>query len=166
MPDLRTCAQYCIAAALIAVAIGGSVSARAQDRAPEVDAGVYPNRPIHIVVPFPAGGPTDILSRIVAKEMTASWGQPVVVENRPGADTAIGAEVVAKADPDGYTVLVHSSSYTITPSTYPNAPYDTLRDLTGITPLAFLPQVVVISPGSAFPRCRISCAPRRQSRVR
>src|SRR5215469_9902998 len=71
MPDLTARAQCCIAGALIAVAIGGSVSARAQN----VDTSAYPNRPIHIVVPFPAGGPTDILSRIVAKEMTASWGR-------------------------------------------------------------------------------------------
>jgi len=134
MPDLRTCAQYCIAAALIAVAIGGSVSARAQDRAPEVDAGVYPNRPIHIVVPFPAGGPTDILSRIVAKEMTASWGQPVVVENRPGADTAIGAEVVAKADPDGYTLLAAmDSTMVLNPLVKKELPYDPFRDFEPIS---------------------------------
>src|SRR6516225_3008961 len=134
MPDLRTCAQCCIAAALIAVAIGGSVSARAQDRAPEVDAGVYPNRPIHIVVPFPAGGPTDILSRIVAKEMTASWGQPVMIENRPGADTAIGAEVVAKADPDGYTLLAAmDSTMVLNPLVKKELPYDPFRDFEPIS---------------------------------
>jgi len=133
MPDLRTCARCCIAA-LIAVAIGVSVSARAQDRAPDVDAGAYPNRPIHIVVPFPAGGPTDILSRIVAKEMTASWGQPVVVENRPGADTAIGAEVVAKADPDGYTLLAAmDSTMVLNPLVKKELPYDPFRDFEPIS---------------------------------
>ena len=133
MPDRRTCAQGCIAA-LIAVAIGAGVSTRAQDRAPDADAGAYPNRPIHIVVPFPAGGPTDILSRIVAKEMTASWGQPVVVENRPGADTAIGAEVVAKADPDGYTLLAAmDSTMVLNPLVKKELPYDPFRDFEPIS---------------------------------
>ena len=126
----------------------------------------WPSKPVRVIVPFTAGSATDIMARTVSQRLAEQLGQPFVVENRPGAGGTIGVATVAKAEPDGYTVLVHSSSYTITPSTYPNAPYDTLRDLTGITPLAFLPQVVVISPGSAFPRCRISCAPRRQSRVR
>jgi len=66
----------------------------------------FPNRPIRIIVPFPAGGPTDILSRVIAQKMSEDWGQPVVIENRPGADTAIGAVQVAKAPPDGYTSLL------------------------------------------------------------
>src|ERR1700719_5365321 len=86
------------AAALLLAATPSSATAQ------DLEAVNYPNRPIHIIVPFPPGGPTDILSRIVAKEMTASWGQTVVIENRPGADTTIGAEVVAKADPDGYKI--------------------------------------------------------------
>src|ERR1700692_723033 len=78
-----------------ALAVGAVAPARAQDLA----ADNYPNRPIRIIVPFPAGGPTDILSRIVGQEMTASWGQAVGIENRPGADTAIGAEGVARGVP-------------------------------------------------------------------
>ncbi len=117
-------------AALIALAIGANAPARAQD----VDASTYPNRPIRIVVPFPAGGPTDILSRIVAKEMTASWGQPVVIENRPGADTAIGAEVVAKADPDGYTLLAAmDSTMVLNPLVKKELPYDPFRDFEPIS---------------------------------
>ncbi len=112
-------------AALIALAIGAGAPARAQD----VDASTYPNRPIRIIVPFPAGGPTDILSRIVGKEMTASWGQPVVIENRPGADTAIGAEVVAKADPDGYTLLAAmDTTMVLNPLVKKELPYDPVRD--------------------------------------
>jgi tripartite-type tricarboxylate transporter receptor subunit TctC len=117
-------------AALIALAIGAGVPARAQD----ADGSTYPTRPIRIVVPFPPGGPTDILSRIVAKEMTASWGQPVVIENRPGADTAIGAEVVAKADPDGYTLLAAmDSTMVLNPLVKKELPYDPLRDFEPIS---------------------------------
>jgi tripartite-type tricarboxylate transporter receptor subunit TctC len=119
-----------LAAALIAAAIGAGAPARAQD----VEAANYPSRPIHIVVPFPAGGPTDILSRIIAKEMTASWGQPVVIENRPGADTTIGAEVVAKADPDGYTLLAAmDSTMVLNPLVKKELPYDPARDFAPIS---------------------------------
>src|ERR1700720_4852476 len=117
-------------ATLIALAIGAVVPAGAQD--PE--AVNYPNRPIHIIVPFPAGGPTDILSRIVGREMTASWGQTVVIENRPGADTAIGAEVVAKADPDGYTLLAAmDSTMVLNPLVKKELPYDPVRDFEPIS---------------------------------
>lgn len=101
---------------------------------------------MRVVVPFTAASATDITARMVADRLTAQFGQTLVVENRPGAGGTIGVGVVAKAEPDGYTILVHSSSYTVTPSTYPNAPYDTVRDLTGITPLANLPNVLVIAP--------------------
>jgi tripartite-type tricarboxylate transporter receptor subunit TctC len=118
------------AAALIAFAIGASATARAQD----VEAANYPNRPIHIIVPFPPGGPTDILSRIIGKEMTASWGQTVVIENRPGADTTIGAEVVAKADPDGYTLLAAmDSTMVLNPLVKKELPYDPARDFEPIS---------------------------------
>jgi tripartite-type tricarboxylate transporter receptor subunit TctC len=82
--------------------------------------------------------------------MSEQLGQPFIVENRPGAGGTIGVAAVAKADPDGHTILIHSSSYTITPTTYPNTSYNTLRDLVGITPLALLPQVLVISPGKGI----------------
>jgi tripartite-type tricarboxylate transporter receptor subunit TctC len=105
------------------------VPARAQD-----GDGNYPVRPIHIVVPFPPGGPTDILSRIVAEEMTASWGHPVVIENRPGADTTIGAEAVAKADPDGYTLLAAmDSTMVLNPLVKKDLPYDPFRDFEPIS---------------------------------
>jgi tripartite-type tricarboxylate transporter receptor subunit TctC len=116
--------------AVLAAALGAIAPARAQD----ADAGKYPSRPIHIVVPFPAGGPTDLLSRIVGKEMTASWGQPVVIENRPGADTAIGAETVAKADPDGYTLLAAmDSTMVLNPLIRKNLPYDPFKDFESIS---------------------------------
>ena len=118
------------ATALVALAACAIAPARAQVD----DSSNYPNRPIHIIVPFPAGGPTDILSRIIGQEMTASWGQGVVIENRPGADTAIGAEVVAKADPDGYTLLAAmDSTMVLNPLLKKDLPYDPLTDFQPIS---------------------------------
>jgi tripartite-type tricarboxylate transporter receptor subunit TctC len=97
-------------------------------------------------VPFTAGSGTDAVGRLVGERLGAQLGQNFVIENRPGAGGTIGMAVVSKANPDGYTILVHSSSYTVTPTTYPKTPYDTLRDFSGITPLANLPNVLVIAP--------------------
>ena len=110
----------------------------------------WPTKPVRIIVPFTPGSGTDIMARTVSEKLTAQLGQPAVVENRPGAGGTIGAAQVAKAEPDGYTLLVHSSSYTVTPSTYGNLPYDTLRDLTGVVPLGLLPNVLVISPAKGI----------------
>jgi tripartite-type tricarboxylate transporter receptor subunit TctC len=94
----------------------------------------YPNRTIRIVVPFPAGGPTDIISRVIAQKMSEDWGQPVVVENRPGADTAIGAVQVAKAAPDGYTLLAAmDTTMVMNPATKTNLPYDPFKDFAAVT---------------------------------
>jgi tripartite-type tricarboxylate transporter receptor subunit TctC len=106
----------------------------------------WPTKPVKVVVPFTAGSATDIMARTVTQRLSDQLGQPFIVDNRPGAGGTIGVALVARAEPDGYTVLVHSSSYTVTPTTYPNTQYDTQRDLTGITPLALLPNVLVISP--------------------
>jgi tripartite-type tricarboxylate transporter receptor subunit TctC len=101
---------------------------------PAARAQAYPNRPIRIVVPFPAGGPTDILSRVIAQKMSEDWGQPVVVENRPGADTAIGAVQVAKAAPDGYTLLTAmDTTMVMNPATKTNLPYDPFKDFAPVT---------------------------------
>jgi tripartite-type tricarboxylate transporter receptor subunit TctC len=110
----------------------------------------WPSKPVRAIVPFTPGSATDIMARTVAEKLTAQLGQTLLVENRPGGGGTIGVGQVARADPDGYTVLIHSSSYTVTPSTYPNMPYDTLRDLTGITPLGLLPNVLVIAPSKAI----------------
>jgi len=103
-----------------------------------------------VVVPFTAASATDIVARMVAERLSAQFGQTLVVENRPGAGGTIGVGVVARAESDGYTILVHSSSFTVTPSTYPNQPYDTARDFSGITPLANLPNVLVIAPSKGI----------------
>jgi tripartite-type tricarboxylate transporter receptor subunit TctC len=95
----------------------------------------YPSRTIHIVIPFPAGGPSDIAARIIAQRMNADWGQPVVVDNRPGANTIIGAEAVAHAPADGYTLLmVIDSTLVMNQYLYKTLPYDPLNDFVPITP--------------------------------
>jgi tripartite-type tricarboxylate transporter receptor subunit TctC len=110
----------------------------------------WPVKAIRIIVPFTPGSGTDIMARTVSERLSTQLGQPMVVENRPGAGGTIGVGIVAKAAPDGYTLLVHSSSYTVTPSTYHDLPYDTLRDLTGIAPLGLLPNVLVIAPSKGI----------------
>jgi tripartite-type tricarboxylate transporter receptor subunit TctC len=94
----------------------------------------YPDRAVRIVVPFPAGGPTDILARVIAQRMSDDWGQPVVVENRPGGDTVIAAQQVAKASPDGYTLLVAmDTTLVMNPATKKSLPYDPHKDFAFIT---------------------------------
>jgi tripartite-type tricarboxylate transporter receptor subunit TctC len=94
----------------------------------------FPSRTIRIIVPFPAGGPTDIISRVIAQKMSEDWGHPVVVENRPGADTAIGAVQVAKAAPDGYTLLAAmDTTMVMNPATKTNLPYDPFKDFAAVT---------------------------------
>ena len=128
-------------------AIISSACAIAHAQTPASDpAQAWPSRSLRVVVPFTAGSGTDAVGRIVTERLGAQLGQNFVIENRPGAGGTIGMAVVSKANPDGYTILVHSSSYTVTPTTYPNTPYDTLRDFSGITPLANLPNVLVIAP--------------------
>jgi tripartite-type tricarboxylate transporter receptor subunit TctC len=102
----------------------------------------WPGKPVRVVVPFTPGSGTDIAGRAVTERLAAQLGQPFVVENGQG--------LVAKSDPDGYTLLVHSSSQTVTPSTYPNLPFDTLKDFSGITMLANIPNVLVIAPAKAI----------------
>ena len=110
----------------------------------------WPTRSLRVVVPFTAGSATDTIARMVVERLSTQLGHNFVVENRPGAGGTIGVGVVARAEPDGHTILVHSSSHTVTPSTYSSLPYDTLRDFSGITPLANLPNVLVISPSKGL----------------
>ena len=102
-------------------------------------------RPIRAIVPFAAGSSTDIIARHVADEVSRQLGQTIVVENRAGASGTIGANAVAKAEPDGYTLLIHSSSHTVTPSTFTSLPYNAETDFAPVIPLATIPNVVVVS---------------------
>jgi tripartite-type tricarboxylate transporter receptor subunit TctC len=105
----------------------------------------FPERPVRIVVPFSPGGPVDLIARTVGQKLAETWKQPVTVVNRPGAGGTIGVGEVAKASGDGYTLLVHSSSYTVNQALYVNLPYDAQKDLTEIAPLAALPTLLVVS---------------------
>ncbi|MEI6838290.1 MAG: tripartite tricarboxylate transporter substrate binding protein, partial [Alcaligenaceae bacterium] len=107
-------------------------------------AAAYPNKAIRMVVPYPPGGPTDLTARVVAAEMSKTLGQSIVVDNKPGASGMIGAELVARAEPDGYTFLANASLHVINPHLYPDMRFDALKDFVPITQLAAVPLVLVV----------------------
>ncbi len=119
--------------------------ALAQD-APTSSAQAYPNRPIRMVVSIPAGSGTDTVARVIAQGLSERLGRQVVVENRPGAGTIIGNEIVAKAKPDGYTLLMNGAALTIAPAMYKKLPYDTVRDFAAITIAVSSPNLVTVHP--------------------
>lgn len=106
----------------------------------------WPSRPIRVVVPFAAGSTTDIIARAIGDRMAQSLGQPLLVENRAGASGTIGQAQVARAAPDGYTIMIHSSSHTVSPWTFTKLPFDTVADFAPVTPISSTPNVLVISP--------------------
>jgi tripartite-type tricarboxylate transporter receptor subunit TctC len=106
----------------------------------------FPSRPLRIIVPFTPGSVTDVMGRSVSDKLAANLGQPVVVENRPGAGGTIGIAQVAKSAPDGYTLVVVSAGYAVNPVIYDNLPYDSAKDLAGVIPLGNLPSVLFVSP--------------------
>jgi tripartite-type tricarboxylate transporter receptor subunit TctC len=110
----------------------------------------WPSKPIRAIIPFGAGSATDVVPRIVFEQLSAQLGQPIVVENRVGAGGTVATGAVAKADPDGYTLLATSSAHTITPAVYANLPYDPAADFSAVIPFGSLPNVLVISPAKGF----------------
>src|SRR5215831_12296726 len=107
----------------------------------------YPSKPIHVVVGFPPGGGNDIIARMVGAKMQESWGQPVVIDNKPGANSIIAAEFVAKAAPDGYTLLVNATGgMSVNPVIYAKLPYDSLKDFVPISMVGSFPLVLVVNP--------------------
>ncbi|HWI14184.1 MAG TPA: tripartite tricarboxylate transporter substrate-binding protein, partial [Burkholderiales bacterium] len=111
-----------------------------------VHAQSYPAKSVRLVVPFPAGGSTDIVARTLAQKLTEAWGQPVVVDNRAGASTVIGTEIVAKAPADGYTLLVTPAPFTIVPGLTDKLPYNPQTDFEPITLINTTPLVLVVNP--------------------
>src|ERR1700680_1313534 len=106
----------------------------------------YPSKPVHVIVPFTAGSATDILARTFGQKLSELWGQPVIVDNRPGAGGTIGAAVVAKSPADGYTLMVHSAAHAYNPSIYTNLSFDTAKDFVECGRLAGHPNVLVVAP--------------------
>jgi len=110
----------------------------------------WPNRPLRAIIPLSAGSAADVVPRIVFEQLSAQLGQPIVVENKPGASGSIAARFVASADPDGYTLLAHSSAHVISPSTVANLSYDPIKDFAAVAPLGNLPLVLVIAPSQGI----------------
>jgi tripartite-type tricarboxylate transporter receptor subunit TctC len=109
-------------------------------------ADAFPNRPIRLIVPYPPGGGTDIVGRVLGEKLSASLGQPIVVDNRGGAGGVLGTEIAAKAAPDGYTLLLVPTSHVINPSIYAKLPYDTVKDFAPITMVASASILMAVNP--------------------
>lgn len=129
--------SVCKAVVAASVAAAGLAAAAPSD---------YPNRPVRIVVPYPPGGPTDVIVRVIAQRLGEELGQPMIIENRPGASGMIGSEVVARAAPDGYTLLVEPSIHVIVPNLQAKMPYDAVKDFTHVTLLVHVPLFLVVDP--------------------
>jgi tripartite-type tricarboxylate transporter receptor subunit TctC len=131
----RSATSLRVIAALALALIGGV--AQAQN---------YPNKPVKIIVPYPPGGAVDVLARLLSNKFTASLGQPVIVDNRPGAGGNLGVDLVAKSPPDGYTILINTNGTAISPALYPKLPFDVTRDLMPVSQLVSTTLVIVASP--------------------
>jgi tripartite-type tricarboxylate transporter receptor subunit TctC len=128
-----------IAAAAAAVLYSVAPAALAQ-------AASYPGKPIRMIVPFTPGSATDVMGRLVGERLTAAWGQPVIVDNKPGAGGSIGIRETARAEPDGYTVVIVSSGHAVNHVLYKDLGYDTLKDFAGVALLGTLPSVLIVPP--------------------
>jgi len=127
-------------AAVCAPLLLSSAAARAQMAG-------FPDRPVRIVVPYPPGGPNDLVARAIARSMSERWGKPVVVENRPGgAAGVVGTEFVARSEPDGHTLVLNGITHAIAPGLYPRLPYDTARDFTAVSLVGWAPLMLVVHP--------------------
>lgn len=126
---------YCGFALSVALTVPGAIFAQ-----------TYPARPVRLIVPFAAGGPVDAVGRLFAPRLSEIWGQQVVIDNRPGANSIVGSEVAARAVADGYTLLLVSAGFAINASLYPKLPYDALRDFTPVSTVAFGPGILVTHP--------------------
>ena len=135
----------------IALAVTLAYGPAAAQDVRDANAKSYPNRTVRIIVPFPPGGPADIVARFVGQKMSEDWHQQVIVDNRPGAGAILGTEMGAKAAPDGYTLtMAVSSAFGINPTLYTKLPYDAVKDFAPISNLGLTPQTLVASPSAPF----------------
>lgn len=141
-----TASRRSFLASMTALAASSGLAVSAPARAQTA----WPVKPIKVVVPFAPGGATDVVARLWAQRVSQTWGQTVLVDNRPGAGGNLGADVVAKSAPDGYTLLLASGSITINPSLYAKMPFDTQRDLVPISNVAQGPMLVLVRDGSTY----------------
>jgi len=130
--------------------LAGCLLFAARPAAAEDDATKYPTRPIHIIVGFAAGGGNDVIARIYAQKLSEDLGQPVIVENKPGAGAIVATEFVARAPADGYTLLVGATGMAINQSVYAKLPYDSLRDFVAISELVSYPLILIVNAGSSI----------------
>lgn len=106
----------------------------------------FPNKPLRIIVPYPPGGAVDPLARTLGQKLTEAWGQPVVIDNKPGGGTIIGTQLLAKAPPDGHTIIFASSNHAVNPAMYEKLPYDSVKDFVPITLVAVFPLMLTVNP--------------------
>ena len=131
---------------VLVVAAAGVAACLPASHAGAQSTATYPNRPVRLVIPFPPGGPLDIIGRLIAQKASEDWGQSVVVDNRPGAGGNIGADLVAKSPPDGYTIVMGAlSTHAVNPSLYAKMPYDAVKDFAPISLVAITPNVLVVN---------------------
>jgi len=133
--------RFLLTGGLMAAGLGIGFNAAAKD---------FPKGPVKIIIPFAPGGPTDTVGRLISQKLQEMWGQPVLVDYKPGAGTAIGVDFVAKAPPDGLTIGMVNSSFAVNPSLRKTLPYDTIKDLQGITQIANLQLAIVARPDAPF----------------
>jgi tripartite-type tricarboxylate transporter receptor subunit TctC len=136
--------QLASGAVALAIVVSPAAKGAAQGDAP---AARYPEKPIRVIVPFAPGGGLDLTARVIGQKITEKWGQNFVIDTRPGAATIVGTEIAARAVPDGYTLLMISTTFAINPSLYRKLPYDPVRDFTPLTQINSQPNVVVVSAG-------------------
>ena len=141
--------RWFIAAGIALAAISATCTQVSAQTSSQTSSQTWPSKPIRLIVPLTAGSASDVMGRIVADQLSAQLGQPIVVENRPGAGNTIGMNAVAKAEPDGYTLLVNSSTHTVTPATRSNLGFE-MTDLAPIIPLGNMPVVMVFNPSKGY----------------
>ena len=130
-----------VAAAVVALGYAGEVAAQNKSSAKD-----YPSRPVRFLVPYAAAGPTDIMARLVGQKLSERWGQNVVIDNRGGASGNIGTGLVMRSNPDGYSILVHSSAYVVNPSLYRSAGYDPVKSFVPIINAGASPNMLYVHP--------------------